>query len=94
MAFSHILVAEPLDGSCGAVGGFLAQRFTCSFNNPLQSVICSFDGGSPEECSPTLVVSIERFGTNPHIVIMTATDEFGQTISLPLFFQLPGKSVN
>ena len=94
MAFSYkILVAEPLDGSCGAVGGFLSQRFICSFNNPLHSVTCSFDGGRPENCSPTLVVSIERFGTNPHTVMMTATDEFGQTFSIPLFFRLPGKSI-
>ena len=53
---------------------------------------CSFDGGEPENCSPTLVVSVDRFGTDPHSVVMTATDRYGQIYRIGLGFQLSGKS--
>ena len=86
-------VVAPLEGVCGEIGGSgVRVTFTCSFNNPLSSLTCSFDGGPPEDCSPRLVVSIERFGTDPHTVVMTATDEFGQTFSLTRSFHLRGQS--
>ena len=92
---SQILVAPALGGVCGTVSdeGF-QQTLNCSFNNPLSSVTCSFDDGEPETCSPTVVVSIDRFGAGQHILLMTATDVYGQTFGIPLSFQLTGKSTN
>ena len=51
---------------------------------------CSFDGGVAEDCSLPLVLDIVRFGTDEHVVIVTATDEFGQTASVSLIFRLSG----
>ena len=81
-----------LEGVCGSVGGEgFQQRFECSFNNPLNSLTCSFDGGEPETCSPTLLVTIDRLGPGPHRVVMIGTDVYGQTFSIPLEFRLTGK---
>ena len=87
-------VAE-LEGRCELVGdeGY-QQWFECSFNNPLNSLTCSFDGGEPETCSPILLVTIDRLGPGPHTVVMIATDENGQTISIPLEFRLTGYLTN
>ena len=59
------------------------------------SVTCSFDGGEAENCSLPLIVDIGRFGTDDHTVVLTATDEFGQTASISLTFRLaaPGKEL-
>ena len=51
---------------------------------------CSFDGGVAEDCSLPLVLDIVRFGTDEHVVIVTATDEFGQTGTVALTFRLIG----
>ena len=95
-AVSRILIAPQLEGVCGTVGGEgFQQRLDCSFNNPLSSVTCSFDEGEPEECSTSLVLSIDRFGPGQHSVVISATDIYGQTFGLrPLVFELTGKSPN
>ena len=91
-----ILIAPQLEGVCGTVGGEgFQQTLDCSFNNPLSSVTCSFDEGEPEECSTSLVLSIDRFGSGLHTVVISATDVYGQTFGLrPLVFELTGKSPN
>ena len=60
------------------------------------SVTCSFDGGEAENCTLPLIVDIGRFGTDNHTVVLTATDEFGQTSSISLGFRLtaPGELKN
>ena len=73
---------------CGTTGVPGTQRFDCDFTNNVVSVTCSFDGGAPEDCVLPLVVRIERFGTDNHTVVLTATDEFGQTVDITLRFQL------
>ena len=82
------------NGRCGQVGGTDVWRFECAYSNPVASVKCSFDGGEEEECSLPLIVGIERFGTDSHIVVITATDVFGHTLSLTHSFRLTGKSAN
>ena len=77
-----------LNITCGfeAVPG--RQTFSCGSNNQLVSVMCSFDGGPEENCSFPLVLGIGRFGTDEHTVVVTATDEFGQSQILTFTFQL------
>ena len=86
----QILISE-LDGTCGVVGGGGSQRFDCTFNNNVVSVTCSFDGGEVEDCSLPLGVTIDRFGTDDHFVVLTVTDEFGQHFRTPFLFSLQGK---
>ena len=96
-AVSHILVVEPLDGECGVadvVGGSQLQaEISCSFTNPVASILCSFDGGEPEECFFPLIATVERFGIGEHSVVVTATDRFGQTFSITVGFTISGKQV-
>ena len=77
-----------LDRACEQVELTNAQRIDCTLTNPVASATCSYDGGEEEDCSFPLTVTTERFGTNPHIVVVTATDGFGQTSILPLYFRL------
>ena len=94
-AVSHILIAPQLQGVCGSVGGEgFQQKFDCTFNNPLSSVTCSYDGGQQEECSPTVLVTYERFGPGTHTLVMTALDQYGQTYSIALTFRLSRKPVH
>ena len=64
------------------------QYFECKSNNQLGSVTCSFDGGPETECSLPVVVTIDRFGTDPHTVAITVTDGFGQSQSVSFSFKL------
>ena len=80
-----------LEGFCGTSGPLGQETLDCTFNNDLVSVTCSFDGGVAEDCSLPLVLDIVRFGTDEHVVIVTATDEFGQTASVSLIFRLSGR---
>ena len=64
------------------------QTFGCAFTNELVSTSCSFDRGPAENCSFPLVVGIDRFGTDNHTVVVTAVDEFGQTLDVVLQFSL------
>ena len=54
------------------------QRFFCDVNNPIVSIMCSFDGGPQEPCSFPVVAGIERFGTDSHTLAVTVEDVFGQ----------------
>ncbi|CAI8024290.1 hypothetical protein GBAR_LOCUS14117 [Geodia barretti] len=76
------------EGVCGTSGVAGRQRFDCTFTNDVVSVTCSFDGGEAENCTLPLIVDIGRFGTDNHTVVLTATDEFGQTSSISLGFRL------
>ena len=64
------------------------QTFTCQSSNQLVSVMCSFDGGPVENCSLPLEVGIDRFGIDSHTVVITVTDEFGQSLSVTFNFRL------
>ena len=70
----------------GAVAG--RQTFLCNSTNELVSIVCSFDGGDVENCSFPLEVRIDRFGTDPHTVVVNVVDVFGQSLDLPLNFTL------
>ena len=85
----HILLAEPLNGACG-VADFVGvplrdqEEYSCTFNNPLDSLTCSFDGEEPVACSFPVLLTRDISGPGPHSVVVTATDVFGQTFSIPL----------
>ena len=86
--FIILILLAVFTGVCGTTGVPGTQRFDCDFTNNVVSVTCSFDGGAPEDCVLPLVVGIERFGTDNHTVVLTATDEFGQTADITLPFRL------
>ena len=65
-------------------GPRLTEQYFCSFSNPLHSLTCSFDGEEPVECSFPVTLSIDESVPGPRYVVVTATDEFGQTFSIPL----------
>ena len=75
-----------LDCGTGAVAG--RQEFSCGVNNPIASVMCSFDGGAAENCSFPVVAEISRFGTDNHTLDVTVVDTFGQTASASFSFRL------
>ena len=50
--------------------------------------MCSFDGGPAENCSLPLKVGIARFGTDNHTVVITVTDEYGQSDKVGFDFRL------
>ena len=53
--------------------------------------MCSFDGGPAEVCQLPLVLGVGRFGVEEHSVVLTVTDEFGQSVNVDLTFQLIGR---
>ena len=61
----------------------------CTASNTITSTTCSFDGGPAESCSLPLRLTIGEFGTDVHLLVITFTDEFGQTVSLDLSFSVP-----
>ena len=79
-------VALVLDCATGAVAG--RQTFSCAVNNRIASVMCSFDGGTAENCSFPVVAEISRFGTDNHTLDVTVVDTFGQTASASFSFRL------
>ena len=85
MCVSFCFTALNLTCTTGAVPG--RQTFDCLTNQPV-SVMCSFDGGPAENCSLPLEVDIDRFGTDNHTVVITVTDEFGQSLSVSFNFAL------
>ncbi|CAI8020901.1 hypothetical protein GBAR_LOCUS12460 [Geodia barretti] len=64
------------------------QIINCTSTNPLMSLLCAYDSGQSEECSFPITLSIERFGTSRHILVVTATDGFGQRETIEFSFQL------
>ena len=77
-----------LDVVCVTEAAPGSQKFICTSNNQLVSVVCSFDGGPAESCSLPLDVGIDRFGTDNHTVVITVTDEFGQSLSVSFNFRI------
>ena len=64
------------------------MRYDCTFSNTVASATCSYDGGEEEDCSFPLTVSTVRFARGLHIVVVTATDGFGQTSVFALYFRI------
>lgn len=60
----------------------------CITSNPLMSLVCVYDDGQSEDCSFPIILSIERFGTKNHTLVITATDGFGQQEIIEFSFQL------
>ena len=60
----------------------------CQFNSQLESVVCSYDGGAPENCSFPLVFEFGRFGPHSHTVVVNVVDVFGRSINITQFFTL------
>ena len=83
-----IYFSSALELTCGGQGVPGRETIECESNNQLVSTVCSFDGGSEENCSFPLVLEIARFGTDEHTVVVTATDEFGQSLTFNFTFQL------
>ena len=79
---------------CGSSGAPGQVTFQCSFSNNLESLTCSVDGGESEECELPLVFDIDELGEGFHNLVLTATDQFGQTLYLSFNFSLttPRKS--
>lgn len=69
------------------------EIINCMFTNPLESVMCVYDGGMPETCSFPLILDVERFGTDNHTLLITAVDGFGQTKVLEFVFQLSSRKL-
>jgi hypothetical protein len=86
--FFFRLIEPDLEGYCSTSGVPGRQLFRCSFNNTIASVVCSFDGGTPENCTFPVVVGIDRFGTDNHTLLVTVLDVFEQTVSQEFFFRL------
>ena len=87
--FYFIYVA--LTGACGPSGFGNSIQFDCSFSNIPVTLRCSFDGGAEEDCSLPLGLTIERFGAGEHTVVLTAIDEFGQSLSTEFPFSFSSK---
>ena len=83
-----LFFSTALNVSCtiGAQAG--RQTYFCTSNNVLVSVECSFDGGEAENCSFPLELTIDRFGTDSHTVVVAVVDEFGQSLDLTFNFTL------
>ena len=86
-------IGNPLDLNVTCIRSAVPghEIINCTSTNPLVSVVCAYDGGGPEVCSFPLVLGIERFGTDSHVVLVTATDGFGQTATMEFVFQLAGR---
>ena len=82
------LLPEPLTVEC--VGGAVSGRVTieCNTSNTVNSTTCAFDGGPAEPCSLPLRLLIAEYGTEQHTVIITITDEFGQSVSTEVSFSI------
>ena len=80
-----------LTASCGPSGFGNSIQFDCSFSNIPVTLRCSFDEGEEEDCSLPLLLTIERFGAGRHTVVLTATDEFGQSLSTEFPFSFSSK---
>lgn len=65
----------------------------CTSSNPPMSIACVIDGGMSEECSFPIVLSVERFGTDSHVLVITVTDGFGQNAVLEFNFQLDSRKL-
>ena len=57
-------------------------------NVPLETIVCSYDGGAIEMCSLSLQLEGNRFGTDTHTVDFVAVNSLGQTVNLTFEFQL------
>ena len=70
----------------GAVSGRVTVQ--CTSSNTISSTTCAFDGGPAESCSLPLELLIAEYGTEQHTVIITITDEFGQSVSSEVSFRI------
>ena len=64
------------------------ETIRCGVTNPIASITCSYDGGLPENCIFPLELTIDRFGTDSHTLVVTIVDVFGQTSVQQLDFAL------
>ena len=64
------------------------ETINCSATNTIASITCSFDGGEPENCRFPLELTIDRFGTDNHTVVVTIVDVFGQSGTVEFQFTL------
>ena len=62
------------------------HEFCCNSTNEPVSISCAFDDGDPEPCSFPVIADIDRFGTDPHTLVVTVRDSFGQNASEAFFF--------
>ena len=64
------------------------EKTYVTFNFEPTRVICSFDGGEPENCSFPLYFSISQFGLSQHTVEVTVFDVSGKSLTLTANFRL------
>ena len=81
--FHAVLVVQ-----CSVEGVPGRETYICNASNPIASITCSFDGGQPENCTFPLELTIDRFGTDNHTLVLTIVDMFGQTFSREFEFTL------
>ena len=63
-------------------------------SNNITSTTCSFDGQTAEPCSLPLQLLFSKYGPGNHTVLITFTDEFGQTFSTLQTFSFSPPDIN
>ena len=71
--------------SSGVPGG---ATIDCVSSNTIVSSVCAYDGGPPQNCTLPVTATYPEFSEGDHTVVVTATDEYGQTATSTLPFQI------
>ena len=91
-AENFIVLIPSFDIQCvvSAVPG--GAMFNCASPNTIVSTVCAYDGGPPQECTLPVTATYPEFSEGEHMVVVNATDEFGQTATDTVTFFIPGQS--
>ena len=76
----------------GAVSG--RTTLQCITSNNITSTTCSFDGQPAQPCALPLQLLFSEYGPGNHTVLITFTDEFGQTLSTFQTFSVSPPDMN
>ena len=80
-----------LEAECSASGVSGREMFECQFNTPLVFMMCSYDGGAPENCSFPLTFHFERFGLDAHTVVVNVVDAIGRSLNITQVFSVSNR---
>ena len=72
--------------SSGMPGG---ATIDCVSSNNIVSTVCAYDGGPPQNCTLPVTATYPEFSEGEHTVVVTATDEYGQTETSSVRFLIP-----
>ena len=92
----NIIYISLPDLTVSCVQGAVSGRTTlqCSTSNNITSTTCSFDGQPAQPCSLPLQLLFSEYGPGNHTVLITFTDEFGQTLSTLQTFSVSPPDIN